>query len=256
MLIPKVLHYCWFGKGPKSQLNEECLLNWKEQFPDYGIVEWNEDNFPIEIPFLKNAYENKKFGYIIDFVRLKVLFENGGIFLDLDFKFMKSLDPFLNNKMFLGALNANEVGMGIVGSIPAHPYMKELMGIYEGFEKFVDIPSTEIATRFFNSKGYLGLENKGAEDSMMKVYSPSVFYSYPLGAAYRGVPYTDFLNEEVVGVHLWENSWIKPEFRDFWFGNIKKGWGRVVRRLFEEPLQPITYYKDLGYHLLRQLKIK
>ena len=91
--IPKVIHYCWFGKNPKPPLIQKCMDSWKQVLPEYEIIEWNEDNFDVaENQYAKEAYENKKWAFVTDYVRLKVLYEHGGIYLDSDVEILKPMD--------------------------------------------------------------------------------------------------------------------------------------------------------------------
>ena len=85
-MIPKTIHYCWFGGGEKSKLIQKCIKSWKRFCPDYPIVEWNESNFPLASapPYVKQAYEAKKWAYVADYARLKILFDNGGVYMDTD----------------------------------------------------------------------------------------------------------------------------------------------------------------------------
>ena len=80
-LIPKVIHYCWFGRNKKSKSVLKCIQSWKKYCPDYEIIEWNEDNFDVNcIPFVKEAYDAEKWAFVTDYARLKIIFENGGIY--------------------------------------------------------------------------------------------------------------------------------------------------------------------------------
>ena len=103
MSIPKVIHYCWFGKGPKPALAEKCIKSWKKYCPDYQIICWNEDNFDIgQNLYMKQAYDAKKWAFVSDYVRLKVVYDYGGIYLDTDVELLKPIDDLLDNNGFLG----------------------------------------------------------------------------------------------------------------------------------------------------------
>jgi mannosyltransferase OCH1-like enzyme len=102
-MIPKVVHYCWFGRGPMTSLAEKCLASWKKYLPEYELMLWDEDNFDINIvPYVKEAYESGKFAFVTDYVRLYVLFNFGGIYLDTDVEVLKSLDNMLYLPAFSG----------------------------------------------------------------------------------------------------------------------------------------------------------
>lgn len=97
-MIEKVIHYCWFGGAEKNEIILTCIESWKKFCPDYKIIEWNENNFDINMcDFIKEAYENKKWVFVSDFVRLYVLYNYGGIYLDTDVELMDSLDEWENS---------------------------------------------------------------------------------------------------------------------------------------------------------------
>lgn len=113
-MIPKVIHYCWFGRNQKTKAMLDCIESWKKYCPDYEIIEWNEDNFDIEcIPFVKEAYDAKKWAFITDYARLKIVYENGGIYLDTDVELIKSLDTLLPLEGFAGFQEDNYVATGL-----------------------------------------------------------------------------------------------------------------------------------------------
>ena len=98
-MIPKKIHYCWFGGAPKSKLAKKCIKSWKRKCPDYEIIEWNESNYDVtKIPFMKEAYDAKKWGFVPDYARLDIIYNNGGIYLDTDVEIVKSLDDLLSDR--------------------------------------------------------------------------------------------------------------------------------------------------------------
>ena len=114
MSIPKVIHYCWFGKGELPNLAKKCIASWKKYCPDYKIVCWNEDNFNInENKYAKEAYDAKKWAFVSDYVRLKVLYDEGGIYLDTDVEIIKPIDPIIENMGFMGFDDAGIVSTGL-----------------------------------------------------------------------------------------------------------------------------------------------
>ena len=97
-MIPKVIHYCWFGRGPKGDLANKCIESWKRFLPDYEIKEWNEDNFDVNMyQYTKEALENKKYAFVTDVVRLYALYTEGGVYMDTDVEVLKSFNPFLHH---------------------------------------------------------------------------------------------------------------------------------------------------------------
>lgn len=102
-MIPKIIHYCWFGRGKKPHLIRKCIKSWRRVMPDYEIKEWNEDNFDINcIPFVKQAYEEKKWAFVADVCRFHACYTEGGIYLDTDVEVFRRFDEFLNDHFFIG----------------------------------------------------------------------------------------------------------------------------------------------------------
>lgn len=137
MNIPKIIHYCWFSKDKNKELPiavKRSIESWKRVLPDYEIRLWNEDSFDINsVPWVKECYEAGcgSYGYIVDYMRLYVLYHYGGIYLDADQLVVKSLDSFLNNKMFVGMINPGEIGWGLVGAEKHNPTIKYLLNKME-----------------------------------------------------------------------------------------------------------------------------
>lgn len=110
----KTIHYCWFGKGEKPKLIKVCMKSWSKSCPDYEIIEWNEDNFDINIcPYVKQAYDAKKYAFVSDYARFYVLNKFGGVYLDTDVKLIKDITP-LTIGNFLGFENDKSVNSGLI----------------------------------------------------------------------------------------------------------------------------------------------
>lgn len=102
-MIPKKIHYCWFGRGEKPKLAEKCIHSWKKYCPDYEIIEWNEDNFDINLNnYTKWCYENKKYAFLSDYVRLWVVYQQGGLYFDTDVELIRNPDFLLEENAFFG----------------------------------------------------------------------------------------------------------------------------------------------------------
>lgn len=102
-MIPKKIHYCWFGNNPKPTIVEYCIASWKKYLPDYEIIEWNEDNFDVtQNNFVKTAYQNKKWAFVSDFARAKALYDHGGFYLDTDMEVKNTLNDFLHHRAVCG----------------------------------------------------------------------------------------------------------------------------------------------------------
>ena len=100
-MIPKKIHYCWFGGKPMPENGQKCILSWRKWLPDYEIKEWNEDNFDIHInQYCHEAYDNKKWAFVSDVARLYALVTEGGIYMDTDVEVLRSFDDLLENDFF------------------------------------------------------------------------------------------------------------------------------------------------------------
>lgn len=135
--IPKIIHYCWFGRGQKTEIVLKCIESWKKYLPDYEIKEWNEDNFDINInTYVKQAYEAKKYAFVSDYVRLYALYNEGGIYMDTDVEVIKPLDVFLDHDAFTGYERAGLIPTGIIGAKPKHNWIEKNLRFYDN-KKFI-----------------------------------------------------------------------------------------------------------------------
>ena len=102
-MIPKIIHYCWFGRGPMPPMALKCIESWHRFMPDYEYKLWNEDNFDVNsVPYVKEAYEARKFAFVTDYVRLYALYTEGGIYMDTDVEVLKPYDDLLGLSGFTG----------------------------------------------------------------------------------------------------------------------------------------------------------
>ncbi|MCR4616172.1 MAG: glycosyl transferase [Clostridiales bacterium] len=131
-LIPKKIHYCWFGGKEKPELVKKCMASWKKHLPDYELIEWNENNFDINCTtFVREAYENRNFAFVSDYVRAKKLFEIGGVYLDTDVEVLKSFDRFLEDDCFVGFEEKQFVGTCVIGAVAGTDILKSYAEHYE-----------------------------------------------------------------------------------------------------------------------------
>lgn len=131
-MIPKVIHYCWFGGKPKPSSVINNISTWKKFLPDYEIIEWNENNFPTnENVFAKEAYDAKKYAFVADYCRLYVLYKCGGIYFDTDVEVIKSFNDFEEYDFFIGLEMDNQVGTSVIGSQPYHPLVRNFLEYYQ-----------------------------------------------------------------------------------------------------------------------------
>lgn len=116
-MIPKIIHYCWFGGNALPKLAQKCIASWKKYCPDYELKLWNESNFDLNSnAYVKEAYKAKKFAFVTDYVRLWALYNYGGIYMDTDVEVIRPLDRFLVHPAFSGFETPNSVQTGIMAS--------------------------------------------------------------------------------------------------------------------------------------------
>lgn len=148
MAIPKIIHYCWFGNKTKPNDIVKCMNTW-ERLNDYKIIEWNESNIDIKSHnYMKNNYERGKYAFVSDYVRLKVLYDFGGIYLDTDVEVKKSFNQLLDNKFFIGFMYNCNLGTAVIGSEKNNNLLKNMLSKYDNME-VNDYPNNDIFTRYF-----------------------------------------------------------------------------------------------------------
>lgn len=131
-MIPKIIHYCWFGRGSKPELALKCIESWKKWCPDYQIIEWNEDNFDINSNrYVKEAYEARKYAFVTDYVRLYAMYTVGGIYMDTDVMVLKSLDEYLDHEAFSGFETKTKIPTGIMASVRGQETIGRLLKYYD-----------------------------------------------------------------------------------------------------------------------------
>lgn len=160
-MIPKKIHYCWFGNGSKPKDVETYINTWKTLFPDYEILEWNESNFDISCcSYVEQAYKAKKYAFVSDYVRLFALFNEGGVYFDTDIEAIQDIRPLLTKlKMLLGFEDEYYVMTGFMAAEPHMPCFRDLISFYNEKEfrlpngKYDTLPNPVIVTKFMQKYG-------------------------------------------------------------------------------------------------------
>ena len=131
-LIPKTIHYIWFGGNPLGEKELAYIETWKKCCPDYEIVRWDESNFDVnQNRYCREAYEAKKWAFVSDYARLWVLVNHGGIYMDTDVEVVKPLDEFLSHKAFSGFERVDSIPTGIMASEAGFPLFEKLLHDYD-----------------------------------------------------------------------------------------------------------------------------
>ena len=207
--IPKVIHYCWFGKNPLPKDVKKCIKSWKKYCPEYEIKEWNENNFDINFnEFVKKAYEQRCWAFVSDYARLKILYDNGGIYLDTDVELIKNMDFLLKNKCYFGQQQKGRkvaTGLGFA-SVKGHKILRELMYDYET-RTFDIVNKDELACPNLNTKvlekhGYKYSAGVTILDDNETIIYP-VEYFDPLSPGTSNT----YLSDKTVSIHHYSATW-------------------------------------------------
>ena len=205
----KKIHYCWFGgkKLPKSV--RECIATWKKMLPEYEIKEWNESNFDINTSnFVKEAYENKKWAFVSDYVRIYALYQEGGIYFDTDMKVLKNVSDIVDKDMFLGYEDSGFIGTAVIGvKEKNNKYIKEILDYYNRIDHFNPDIMYNYANPVIITK-ILKKYNSIVNEEGIKIFDNNIFvyprdYFYPLSYNYAEREYT----ENTCMVHLFNATW-------------------------------------------------
>lgn len=246
-VVPKIIHYCWFGNAKYSDIQEMCFASWRKHLPDYKFVLWNESNSDMQHPFVKFAYENKKFAFVADYIRLKAVYDYGGIYLDTDMFLLKNFDALLNHNFFIGAQDSELVSAGIFGGVKEHDYIKECLRYYEDpnpkeWQLRLAIPRT--LTRAFETYANSDANNFDTikEVKGLTVYSPEYFYPLPFDV---NKPFQkDFLKyatNKTIAIHLWDGSWIEYDVFQL-----------IRRRDYLKAVKKINFSKKPDFHFFKK----
>lgn len=207
-MIPKKIHYCWFGRGEKSRLMKKCIESWKKFCPEYEIIEWNEDNFDVNYnSYTKYCYDKKKWAFLSDYVRLLIVNEYGGIYLDTDVEMIKNINHLLDYDAFFGFENEKYVASGLgFGAIAGHWALKEMMQQYDKIQLNEQAMRDWPACPELNTEALLihGLQLNGQRQIIngVCIFEKEILNPYddPTGCLK--------ITEDTVSIHWYSKSWM------------------------------------------------
>lgn len=215
MAVPKIIHYCWFGGGEKNALTRRCINSWRKYCPDFEIVEWNEDNFDVNaIRYTREAYDSKRWSFVSDYARLKVLYEQGGIYFDTDVELIKPIDSLLAGEGFMGfeasggSIHEVNTGLGF-GAVKGNPVIKALLDSYEDMVFIKEEGSLNLTPCPENNTAVLAGLGLRADGGMQTLYGIQILpaeYLCPENF-YTG---EKRITEKTMAVHHYASSWKTP----------------------------------------------
>lgn len=211
---PKTIHYVWVGGKPLPRLARKCIKSWKKYLPDWEIKEWNETNFDIEnsVPFVKQAYAQKKWAFVADYIRTKVLYEHGGIYFDTDMEVLGDVSEFLKKPAFLGREYEGDAedmaNAGVFYVAQKHDsFVKEMLDFYDaqpGFNASLMYNNAipKVIARILDKYPYR-VRDDGIEifDERIWVYPKDYFY--PVSFDWT----KEFYSDNTVMIHHYDASW-------------------------------------------------
>lgn len=213
-MIPKIIHYCWFGKNNKPRLFYKCLESWRKYCPDYQIIEWNEDNFDVNIiPYVKEAYDAGKWAFVTDYARLWIIYNYGGIYLDTDVEIVKPLDDLLENGAFLALEDEKNIATGLgFGAVKGNNVINVMLQDYSDLHFIKDdgtYDKTTCPVRNTKSIMHLLPQNLQTGD-IIKIEGATIYppeYFCPLSADGSTMNKT----ENTYSIHWFSATWLSED---------------------------------------------
>ena len=257
-MIPKIIHYCWFGKAEKSELIQKCMASWQEKLPDYQLMEWNEETFDIDnVPYVKQAYETKKWAFVADYVRLWAVKKYGGIYLDTDVEVIKTFDELLDREAFICfEHNASEryplLEAAVIGSVKYGAWITEMLKISET-KNFIQTDGSFDITPLpyvlaVRTKQLYGIKFNNCEQTN----SYLTIYPYEYFSPYSNTGEKKEQTDNTFAIHRFNGSWLPDEAKDIM--RYIERYGRAGKALFaiRHPKKTAAYLKYKKKHKSRK----
>lgn len=223
-MIPKKIHYCWFGENEKSKDVYMYINTWKENNPSYEIIEWNEKNFDISSNrYMYEAYKSKKWAFVSDVVRLSVLNEYGGIYLDTDVECIKPFDDLLGNRAFIGLESNYSVCTAVIGAEKGSEFIGDALSLYENLSFVIDdklnlVPNSQRLFDMLKKKKIKMDFCEVTKDEYCSIY-PHAFFS-PINCYTR----KETRSDNTITIHRYASSWKSKNGRlkDYFLSKITR----------------------------------
>lgn len=232
-VIPKVIHYCWFGRKELPDFLRKCISTWKDKCPDYDFIEWNESNYDVsKHKYTLDAYKNKKYGFVTDMARLDILYEYGGIYLDTDVTLVKYLDDMLYQHGFIGVEKWGNINSGGgCGFVRGHHLLKNLIEYRDTIPFKMSDGTLNIETNgmyetaFFSRLGY-------KPNNRLQIIDDVTIYPSYVQHPYDYMSCKKEMNDSTVSIHHFRGGWMEEEDRKNRM-ETQKQYMEVVRRIMK-----------------------
>lgn len=249
-MIPKTIHYCWFGKNPLPPLAKECIESWRKFFPDYEIKQWDETNFDInQIPYISEAYKQKKYAFVSDYARFWIIYNYGGLYFDTDVEVIRPMDDIIAKGNFMGyEVNPDgensplkyapryafgvAVGLGF-GMEKSHPFMKRMMDVYIAMPSFTIEPmpwGRTVVSYVSTELVKLGLECKPGIQTVNDITIYPSDYFAPIDVITGRLKVT----QNTRSIHRYMGSW----------GYKNESWKQVIK----------SYIPEFIFYMINKIK--
>lgn len=237
--IPKVIHYCWFGGKELPKEMKAYIKGWQSLCPDFEIKEWNEHNFDVNsCKYIREAYKAKKWAFVSDYARFKVLYEEGGVYFDTDVELVKPIDKIIQNGPYLGLQCPMSVAPGLgMAMVAGNKFCQDMLEIYEN-SSFTDAQSSrniktivDYTTEYFIPKGLRDVDE--IQDINGILIYPQRYFN-PCDLETHKITIT----ADTVSIHHYAGTWVDPysAFRGKVYATLKRFGGKklanIARLLF------------------------
>lgn len=204
-MIPKKIHYCWFGRKELPEKAKKCIASWKKYCPDFEIIEWNEDNIDVyQNQYTTYTYDNKRFAFLSDYLRLLIVYKEGGIYFDVDVEVVRPIDELLENQAFFGFETKDYINTGLgfgaeAGNAIVEAMIKEYDSLLDGTKGTIGCPilNTQALTK-------LGMVPNGEKQKVENavIYPIECFNPYDdsTGRLYK--------TKQTYSIHWYAKSWM------------------------------------------------
>ncbi len=239
-MIPKIIHFCWYGKGEYNETIKKCMASWEEKLPDYIIKKWDETNTPFDkLPFLKLLYKQKKWAFIADYMRLYALYKEGGVYLDTDIEILKRFDDLHYEETFTGFQTNMEdspfpIAVGVIGAKKENTFILDCIKETERKQrlKFNGMAGPRIMTKVLLNYGLTEYKTQTIRNVL--VLDKKYFYPFYVTEKFT----KDCIKPETICIHWWEDSW----------GNKQKGFSYLLDSLKRKVIKlPLLIKNRLKY---------
>lgn len=225
--IPKIIHYCWFGRKEKPEIVKKCMESWKMNCPEYEIKEWNEDNFDVTCnSYVSEAYRAGKFAFVSDYVRVYALNHFGGIYLDTDVEVFKPFDDLLHHDSFWGFEQENFIATSTIGAAKGNRLIQTFLDTYEDISfikadgTYNDLTNVAMISEILQNRGLRLNGEHQAIDGVGTFYPQSYFSPFDY------INCRKLITDNTYAMHHFYKSWLPAKAR--LKGNIKSTLAKLI----------------------------